>query len=202
MATTTNTLEILPKTFRVGGSGFTAFHWQGYVIGFAQAVAHTSPQPVAQPVAIQPLDQQYPMQIIVPAAIGAGTLQVSMFEMYGSKIWDQIMKVTDTTDTSAAGAMPQYNDLSEVFLRLSALSKPVSCTKIVYPPNAGVRGGRGVRHYADMYYNCVITDIRDDEQIQIGTMEVIKNMTIQYTYTRRIYDSGSPVGGSQNAQPQ
>jgi hypothetical protein len=198
-----SSLEILPKLPRTGGSGFTAFHWMGYVIGFAQAVAHTSPQPVAAPVAIQPLDQQYPMAIITPAAVGPGTLQLRMFEMFGSKIWDQIMKITDSIDTSTAGALPQYNDLSEVFLRLSALARPVSCTKMVYPPNAGVRGGRGVRHYADLYHNCVITDIRDDEQIEIGTMDIVKAMTIQYTYSRRIYDSGTPGGGgSLNAQPQ
>jgi len=76
-----STLDNLPKLFRTGGSGFTAFQWQGHVIGFAQSVSHQSPQPVAAPVAIQPLDQQYPLQIITPAAVGPGTLQVQLFEM-------------------------------------------------------------------------------------------------------------------------
>lgn len=185
-----NTLNNRPKLFRVGGSGFTSFMWQGYIIGFAQAVGHTSPQPVAQPVAIQPLDQQYPMQIIVPAAVGPGTLQCQMFEMYNHKVWDEIMLITDTVETNSAGQKTNsiYNDLSEVFLRLSALSKPITCTKFVYPPNIGVRGS-GTNAYADVYYNCMITDIRDDENIQIGTMEVIKNLTIQYTYTKRHFNN-------------
>lgn len=186
MATTTNNLDNLPKVFRVGGSGFTAFHWMGHVIGFAQMVGHQAPQPVAQPSAVQPLDARYPLQILVPAAVGAGTLQLQLFELYTSKVWDQIMRVTDTIDSSTGGALPQYNDLSEIFLRLSALSTPVSCTKIVYPPNVGVRGGAsGITAYADTYHNCMITDVRDDEQINIGTMEVVKNMTIQYTYMTR-----------------
>jgi hypothetical protein len=191
MARQNNALDTLPRQFRVGGSGFTAFQWKGHVIGFAQSVEHTGPQPVAPPSPIQPLDQQYPMQILVPAAIGAGTLRVQLFEMYNRKVWDQIMKITDTLDPSSAGARDVYNDLSEIFLRLSALANPITCTKIVYPPGTGVRGGPGVRHYADVYHNCMVTDIRDDEIIEIGTMEVIKNMTIMYTHTRRIHDSRS-----------
>src|SRR5574340_1115124 len=45
MATQTNNLDTLPQRFRVGGSGFTAFQWMGHVIGFAQSVEHTAPQP-------------------------------------------------------------------------------------------------------------------------------------------------------------
>lgn len=175
-----------PANFRVGGSGFTQFWWMGQVIGFAQAVANQSPQPVAAPVAIQPMDQQYPMQILVPAAVGPGTLQLQMFEMYNAKVWDQIMQITDNTSGSGtAGQKKLYADLSQVFLRLSALGTPINASKIIYPANAGVRGGPSVRHYADLYHNCMITDIRDDENIQIGSMEVVKQMTIQYTYMTR-----------------
>jgi hypothetical protein len=171
--------------------------WENYIIGYAQAVGLTSPQPVAPPVAIQPLDQQYPMQIIVPAAIGPGTLQVQLFEMYNNKVWDEIMLVTDLTHTDALGEKPNsiYNDLSEIFLRLSALAKPVTAQKYIYPPNAGVHpnptnnvlGNQNA--YCDVYYNCMITDIRDDENIQIGSMEIVKNITIQFTNTIRKFYS-------------
>lgn len=174
-----------PRLFRVGGSGFTAFHWQGRIIGFAQTVAHTSPQPVAPPVPIQPMDQRYPMQIITPAAVGAGTLQVQLYEMYNHKVWDQIMAVVD--DTHRRGVQVnrkvKYNDLVEVFIRLANIGKGINCTKLIYPPNK-VQKNKS-QFYADTYHNCVITDIRDDEQIDIGTMEVIKNMTIMYTHTTR-----------------
>lgn len=187
----------LPTTFRVGGSGFTAFHWGGQVIGWAQQVGHQSPQPVAQPVAIQPLDQQYPMQIIVPGAVGPGTLQLQMFEIYNTKIWDQIMLVTDTVlqkdAPGKAGAQPGsiYNNLAEVFQRLSAINQPISCYKIIYPPNTGIRGGPTTKKYADKFYGCMIVDLRDDEIIQIGTMEVVKNLTIQYTFMQRISETTS-----------
>ena len=185
-----NNVNNQTNTFRVGGSGFTAFHWSGQVIGFAQAVGHQSPQPVAQPVAIQPLDQQYPLQILVPAAIGPGTLQVQMFEMYNQSVWDNIMRITDlSAGVGTAGAKSLYNDLSEIFLRLSALNKPITASKIIYPPNTGQRGGPKVRGYAELYHNCMITDIRNDETIQIGTMEVVKNMTIMYTKMTRQFET-------------
>jgi hypothetical protein len=186
-----NNTSNLPSTFRVGGSGFTAFHWMGNVIGFAQAVGEQSPQPVAQPVAIQPLDQARPMQILVPAAIGAGSLQLQMFEMYNSAVWDRIMQITDNSSNNQNGIPKNgiYNDLADVFLRLSAIGKGISASKIVYPPNAGVRGGPKVRHYAEQFHNCTITDIRNDETIQIGTMEVVKSMTVMYTHMTRVFDT-------------
>jgi len=175
-----------PALFRVGGSGFTVFHWQGQPIGFAQAVSHQSPQPVAAPVAIQPMDQRYPLQIITPAAIGPGTLALQMYETYNSKVWDSIMRIIDQTNTTGVqtNRLPQYNDLAEVFIRLSNIGKGINCTKIIYPPNK-VQGGKKSQFYADTYHNCTITDIRDDEDIDIGRMEIIKNLTIQYTYSTR-----------------
>lgn len=174
-----------PRLFRVGGSGFTVFHWEGRPIGFAQTIAHQSPQPVAAPVAIQPLDQRYPLEIITPAAVGPGTLQVQLYEMYNNKVWDEIMRVVDNTHRQGVqtNRLSKYNDLVEVFIRLANIGRGIQCTKIVYPPNKVQRVKS--QYYADTYHNCKITDIRDDEQIDIGTMDIIKNMTIQYTHSTR-----------------
>ncbi len=184
--------SVSPKYFRTGGSGFTVFWWDGHPIGFAQAVGHTAPQPVAAPIAAQPMDQQYPMQIITPAAQGPGTLQLEMFELFNEKIWDTLMLVTDTNTRSQDGfqAGSIYHDLTQIFLRLAAIGRPISCYKLIYPPYVGVRGGNPNAKpiYADQYFNCAITDIRDDERIEIGTITVIKNLTIQYTYSRRHFN--------------
>lgn len=189
-----------PAIPRVGGSAFTVFHWMGQVIGFAQTIAHQSPQPVAAPVAIQPLDQRVPMQIITPAAVGPGTLQMALYEMYNEKVWDRIMQITDKVGGFNTSPDGYYNDLSEVFMRLANVSPAnggVRCTKVVYPPTMAY-GGEGVGAYtggqggyADTYFNCKITDIRDDEQIDIGTMEITKGVTIQYTHSKRTRDSRS-----------
>lgn len=173
-----------PELFRVLGSGFTAFHWQGKLIGKAFQISHTSPQPVAQPVAIQPLDARYPLQIITPAAITAGTLTLQRYETYNGKIWDDLMRIIDNTNTSInTNRLTTYNDLAEVFIRLANIGKGISATKLIFPPNK-VQKTKS-QYYADTYHNCVITDIRDDEQVQIGSMESVKVLTIQYTHSTR-----------------
>lgn len=164
-----------PK-FRQGGSGFTAFQWDGQTIAFARGVSHNSPRPVADPVPIQPLDARYPLQILTPAALGPGQLTVELFEMYNAKVWDRIMEITTKSNTT-------YNDLVQIFITLAALNRPINCIKVINPPTLN---GQKPKVYGDMYHNCVITDIRDDEQINIGTMEIAKNMTIAYTHMTRI----------------
>lgn len=170
------------EMFRVGGSGFTVFTWEGKPIGFAQAVAHQSPQPVAPPEAIQPMDQRYPLQIITPAALGPGTLQLQMYEMYNRKVWDRIMEVVDSKHKGGFNRLSTYNDLVEVFIRLANIGRGITCSKIIYAPN---EAGNRSRYSAENYHNATITDIRDDEDIDIGRMSIIKAMTIQYTKMTR-----------------
>ena len=177
--------QLGPNLFRVGGSGFTVFHWENRPIGFARALSNQAPEPVAPPVPIQPLDAPYPLEIITPAAIGAGSLQVQLFEMYNKKVWDDIMKITDdvyrTGETT--NRLSNYNDLREVFVRLSNIGRGIQVTKFIYPPNKVQRVR--TQYYAETFHNAKITDIRDDENIEISTMEVIKNLTIGYTHMTR-----------------
>src|SRR4051794_18074964 len=109
------------RDFRVGGSGFTVFHWEGQPIGFAQAFSHQSPQPVAPPVAVQPMNSRYPLEIVTPAAQGAGVIQLQLFEMYNRKVWDTIMEIVDAKHPGGFNRQPNsvYNDLVEVFVRLA-----------------------------------------------------------------------------------
>jgi hypothetical protein len=52
---------------RVGGSGFTTFNWTDaagtHIIGMAENVVVNPVQPVAQPVAIQPINAQRPVEL-------------------------------------------------------------------------------------------------------------------------------------------
>jgi hypothetical protein len=45
----------------------------------------------------------------------------------------------------------------------------------------GINGNSGYVHY----HGCTITDVRDDETVQIGTLEVVKQITVNYTYSTR-----------------
>lgn len=173
------------KQVRIGGSAFTAFHVQGKVIGFCQTVSATSPQPVAPPQPIQPMDQRYPIEIAVPAAIGAGQIVLELYELYNEKVWDQFMRILDAGNANGVNTnrLPLYNDLVEVLIRMANLGNSITCTRIVYPPNK-VQANK-TQFYADTFHGCKIVDIRDDENVDIGTMAIVKNLTINYTFMRR-----------------
>lgn len=183
--------------FRVGGSGFTAFQWQGQIIGFAQGVNHRSPQAVANWVAIQPMDKRYPVQVITPAALGPGTLVISLFERYNSKVWDEMMNITMA---AANISIPSggFNDLVQIFIALAALNTPITCVKVINPPALQGDADATKSLYGDVFHNCIITDVRDDEQIDITKMEVIKNLTITYTRVTRYPGNFASLGGDFN----
>lgn len=165
------------QKFRVGGSGFTAFYWNGKPVAFAQNVSVTPPQPVINPSVIQPMDARYPLQIITPGAVSEGYLSMGLLELYRTKVWDRLLE--------AAGADPA-NDLADVFYALAALDQPINALKVVIPPESVQ--GENITPYGEMYHNCVITNIEDNETIDVRTMELVKNVTMAYTHVTRHAD--------------
>lgn len=160
------------RRFRVGGSGFSVFRWDGKVIAFARQVAHTSPAPVgpgATP--IQPLDERHPVEIITPVATSMGQMVVEIYELYGEKVWDRLKLLNNS------------NDLVQIFNKVANTSRNIDFVRHVNPPD-----GSGVKPYSDVFHKCVITNVADGETIEVGTMEILKQVTIGYThYTRSSY---------------
>lgn len=184
---------------RVAGSGFTMFTFGGQPIAFAQQIAHTSPSPVGPgPVAIQPMDEPYPVQVITPAASGMGSLTLNLYELYNAKVWDRLGAAVSYEDPNAAsgvgtsastfaslgeGILAGAVDLVDVFIRIAeAPPGTVNVVKYIKPP---LLGGVQGKSYSEEYHGCVVTNVIDGEQIEVGTMEVIKQVTIAYTYTTR-----------------
>jgi hypothetical protein len=155
---------------RVGGSGATFFTWNAQIIGFARQISHTSPAPVAPPAPIHPLDSRYPVEIVTPLAAGMGQLQVELYELYGQYAWDRLAGI--------AGSV----DIVDIFYRVANSTNPITMVKVIKPPT--VRG-RKMAPYSYEYHNCVITDVGDGETIEVGTMEVLKTITVAYTHMTR-----------------
>lgn len=163
-----------PRRTRVGGSGFTVFTWNAgngpEPIVFARQVAHTSPAPVGPgPVPIQPLDERHPTEIITPAATSMGQLVLEFYELYGSKVWDKLSRVANS------------NDLAEIFLKVANTPNDIKMVKHVRPP----KGSNITSPYTEIYHKCVITNVQDGETIEVGTMEILKQVTIGYTHVTR-----------------
>jgi hypothetical protein len=154
---------------RTGGSGFTVFFWENKPIAFARQIAHTSPAPVGPgAVPIQPLDSRHPVQIITPEATSMGQLVVELYELYGLTVWDKL--------THLAGS----EDLVDIFHKVAATPNPISMKKHINPP-----GGASTKGYTETYHRCVITNVLDGETIEVGTMEILKQITVAYTHVTR-----------------
>jgi len=196
---------------RVGGSGFTIFTFGGQPITFCQQASHTSPQPVGGGMsAIQPLDEPYPIEIITPAAAGPGQIVLNMFELFGSggvasKVWDRLglslgakngpfgsetpeNQSTNFTLTgrNVGGLFMGAVDIVDIFIRQAQASpSQTEVVKIIRPLGASGPAGSPIEPYTEEYHGCVITNVQDGEQIAIGTMEVLKQITINYRYMTR-----------------
>ena len=188
------------RQFRVGGSRFTTFEWDGQPIAHANQVAHTSPAAVANPVAIQPLDSRRPQEIITANAIGMGTLVLEIIELYGEPIWQELVTLANgggsfpkgqgiigqqgnannnATASASGNAVSQNNgtDLADIFNVVASTPNAITVVKYVSPP-----AGSKKKPYHTTFHNCVISDYQDDETITIGTMQLFKQITINYTH--------------------
>jgi hypothetical protein len=186
---------------RVGGSGFTAFFFMGQPIAFCEQVSITTGQPVAPATPIQPMDEPYPVQIITPAAAGPGTMVLQLTELYGKKVWDRLggdlgypqnvtrMSGVDPGTSTAVsigdGILKGLVDIVDVFIRISQQPPgTVEVVKYIRPPALyGQAAGSGA--YSETYRNCVISNIEDGETIAVGTMQLVKNITVMYTHVLR-----------------
>lgn len=158
---------------RVPGSGFTVFRWEKRLIGFANEVNIQSPQPVAQAVAIQPLNAQRPLEIVTPGAHGPGTITLTLTELYNRSVWQRLAHLA------------RSQDIVDIMRQVASLNQGIELMKVVRPHHV-----RNAPSYHETFYNCVITAVADDETINIGTMTVDKPVTIMYTHSRKSWING------------
>ena len=179
----------------------TTFTFGGQPIAFCQQVAYQSPQPVGQGAsAIQPMDEPYPIQIITPYAAGMGQITLNLFELFGaggaaSKVWDRLGVGGPGTGSAlgnfesanlTGGVFASASDIVEIFI-LQAQMTPdkLQVIKYINPLQIGGNPASQNGMYTEEYNGCVITNVIDGEQIEIATMEVIKQITIAFRYVTR-----------------
>ena len=167
---------------RVGGSGFTVFTWDNKPILFARQVTHQSPAPVGNGVsAIHPMDEPYPVELITPQAAGMGMLVLDLYELYGAQVWERLATYLGG-DAKVSGTRSGPVDIVGIFQAVANTPNPIRIVKYVRPP--AIRGKK-MTPYTEEYHNCVISNVVDGETIQVGTMEVVKQLTVNYTYMTR-----------------
>jgi hypothetical protein len=174
---------------RVGGSGFTVFTWDDKPILFAKQIDHVSPTPVAPTREIHPMDEPYPVELVTPQAAGMGTLTLQLYELYGGQVWERLASYLGG-DSAAAGLTKDTVtgkghgpvDIVGIFNAVANTPSPIRIVKYIKPP--AIRG-KTMRPYTEEYHNCVISTVEDGEQINVGILEVVKNVVVNYTYMTR-----------------
>jgi len=155
------------QRYRVVGSAYTLFSYDGNRVQSCESMQDQPPAPVAPPEPVQPLDERHPLEIAFPRAAGAGTLVLTIKEEWDREIWRQF---------------PGYktgviNDIVDLFDRAQDVGR-VACAKLIIPP-------RGHKPRAVIYHGCVIVDADLGEQVAINSMTVNKTITLMYTHTTR-----------------
>jgi hypothetical protein len=145
--------------FRVGG-GYTAFIYNGQPLIYAQMISERAPQPVNNPTPIQPLDSPYPIEVALPIALSAGTLEITFLEQWNAEVWAQL-----------GGNFTTASDLLDVFKAQLAQGE-ITCVKVINKPDGTQR--------KIVYQGCVVINVTIDESIQINTMTIPKAITIMY----------------------
>ncbi|QZE10465.1 hypothetical protein SEA_SCOOBYDOOBYDOO_119 [Mycobacterium phage ScoobyDoobyDoo] len=150
---------------RLGGSGLTTMTFRGTRLAYLQTLQDTPPQPVAGAQVVQPIDSETPLEIVTALAVGAGSLRLTFYELWNEPVWSRLPGLEGT------------NNLLEVLKRQVQMGE-VTCRKLIKSPSGITR--------ARVYHGCVITDIDEGEQINIGTMTLPKTITMQYVRTTTV----------------
>jgi len=157
---------------RVGGSGFTTFHWRNNLIGWAENVTVNPVQPVAQPVAIQPLNAQRPIEIITPGAHANGTITLTLTELYNQSVWQRLSDLTGS------------NDIVDIMRTIAAIDQGITLTKIIRPGAFNTTNDDPTTFKHETFFNVVVASVEDQgETIDVRTMELNKQMTLWYTHS-------------------
>jgi hypothetical protein len=136
------------------------------------------------------MDSPYPIQVITPAAAGMGSLTLELYELYGAQVWERLgAEATRTYGATESSASADSNaifhgaiDIVDIFRTQAAAANPIHVIKYINPPELR---NKTLPAYTEEYHNCVVTDVVDGETIEIGTMEILKQITIGYTHMTR-----------------
>lgn len=163
---------------RIGGSGFTVFAWGAKPVLFARQISHQTPAPVGPgTVPIHPMDTPYPVELITPMAATMGTITLELYELWGSTIWQRLESAGTGLGKNPEGNGPV--DLVGIFKEVAERGSPITIFKYVRFPS---RNGQAPGSYTEEYHNCVVSQVQNGETIEVGTMEVLKQMVVNYTH--------------------
>lgn len=192
---------------RVGGSGNTVFKWLDQPIAMAQQISHRSPTPVGPGTTpIHPMDEPHPVELVTPIAATMGEITLQFYDIFNQKMWDRLKGLT--------GAV----DIVSIFRAIAKNGPGIYMQQVITAPSFGpgetnpftgsntnssrrlgtkTNSGSNVQQTLT-YHNCVISQVLDSETIEVGTMEVLKQVVVNYTHSTRSDSNDTNVSGTGN----
>lgn len=166
---------------RVVGSGFTTLTYRGKRIAFLDSFQDSGQRPVGSGQnggqgydVVHELDKKVPTEVVTSRAIGAGTLSLTIRELWNEPVWYQLSGLEGTFDQV------------EVFRRLAAEPSEVTCQMLIKPPGSTVWRGK-------TYHNCTVVAIDDSESVSIGQLSVPRGISILYTHKTPLVTQATSV---------
>lgn len=157
---------------RVVGSSYTTFSYQGQPIAFLEGVEDSGQRAFSDAGAawqpIHPLGQRHPVEIATSRVLQAGTLNLTIRELWATAVWEQLQGLAGT------------NNIVDVFDVLANNPAYVTCQTIIQPP------GPGAKPRGKNFHNCVVVDISDNDTITVGALAVTKGIVVAYTHSTRL----------------
>lgn len=151
---------------RVVGSGFSTFRWQSKVIAFLDSVVDGGQAPITNLQAVQTLDDKYVREFAMPNAMDAGTLQITIRELWDRPVWQHLEGLANA------------QNILDVWTVFQSLPGSITCQTIIKPPQGGY-------WRVKTYHNVVINRIDDSENLTLGAMTVPRTIECYYTYATR-----------------
>jgi hypothetical protein len=139
--------------------------YNGQRMAYLQIINDTQPTPVAQAVAVQPIDEPVPLEIVTAQAVGVGTMRGTFYELWNAPVWADLPGLQGT------------NTLLDILQRQTGLGA-VTLQKVIKAPQGIMR--------ALVYHATSITDVDAGENINISTMTLPKTITWQYCYSSNV----------------
>lgn len=152
---------------RVVGSGFTTFNYRGQPIAFLDGFNDLGQAPVGRATPVHPLHAKHPVEIATSRALTAGTLTISIRELWNAPVWHQLV------------GLGGVNNLIDAYEAIAADPARITCQMIIKPPGSTTWRGK-------TYHNCVITDIPNSETVTLEEMTISRALTLMYTHTTPI----------------
>jgi hypothetical protein len=191
---------------RVGGSGNTVFKWLDQPLAMARQISHQAPTPVGPGTTpIHPMDEPHPVELVTPIAATMGQITLEFYDIFNQKVWDRLSGLT--------GAV----DIVSIFRTVAKQGPGIYMQQVIQAPhfgpgetnpfsgsnkNAARRLGTKAKtnnnSFTITYHNVVISQVIDSETIEVGTMEVLKQIVVNYTHSTRSDSNDSNVKGVGN----